>query len=349
MKKREESSRIATTKGKTAKLFLPFGPKNLPTIHGHCLNLSSIKIVPITKSLSSIGFLFPIGNSSISRYLSGGGFENSIAPIQVEIVGTASDGREWEECVGTLSTTDLWDGETIKLATFLLLEQKFLDLLKMVKVNDTMRTVREEIVPLGVNMTRVSELSSCLIAHPERLISGQDVGGANSRLQIVEKLKNLLPPSILVPGKILEHLLEMTFYVQPNYCRFHNIPNSNMSLCSDYQCGRNYILSETLQDLFKKPPKRSDSLLLFTAIRTLKGLVENHQARINLSATFLKECSFLRTGDPSTKKYRYQEYCGIDKYYIARKKPSQVDAPIFSHELKLMGEANSSIFSQSVI
>ncbi|KAJ8759312.1 hypothetical protein K2173_006832 [Erythroxylum novogranatense] len=80
--------------------------------------------------------------------------------------------EKWEECVGTLSAIDHLDGETIKLAIFLLLEQKFLDLLKMVKVNDATRTLREESVPLGVNMTRVSELSSCLTAPPERLISG---------------------------------------------------------------------------------------------------------------------------------------------------------------------------------
>lgn len=59
----------------------------------------------------------------------------------------------------------------------------------------------------------------------------------------------MLPASVIIPEKRLEHLVEKALDVQRDSCLFHNTSDSDFSLYSDHQCGRNRIPSQTLQIL----------------------------------------------------------------------------------------------------
>ncbi|MBA0591618.1 hypothetical protein Gorai_008624 [Gossypium raimondii] len=178
--------------------------------------------------------------------------EESGIPLHSSVVnlfmGQVTNGK-WDDSVATLRTIGLSD-EIMKSASFLILEQKFLELLKMEKVAAALDTLRNEIVPLHVNLDCVHKLASCIISPSQCIrlgISSQDTEGTKSGSKILEKLQKLLPAAIMIPEKRLEHLVERALDVQREACVFHNTSDSDLSLYSDHQCGKNQIPSQTLQ------------------------------------------------------------------------------------------------------
>ncbi|EEF49655.1 WD repeat-containing protein 26 homolog isoform X1 [Ricinus communis] len=157
--------------------------------------------------------------------------------------------EKWDESVATLRKIGVLDETTVKMASFLLLEQKFLKLLKVDDIVAALDTLRNEIVPLRINLNRIHELAACVISPARCFIFCQDTEGSNARSKILEKLQKLLPPTVMIPEKRLEHLVEKALDVQRDACVFHNTLDSDLSLYSDHQCGRNWIPSQTLQIL----------------------------------------------------------------------------------------------------
>ncbi|KAA8528839.1 hypothetical protein F0562_036194 [Nyssa sinensis] len=158
------------------------------------------------------------------------------------------DGK-WDASLATLHDIDLSDETIVKSASFLILEQKFLDLLKEGKVMAALGTLRNEIMPLSINVGRVHDLAACIISLPHCVVfelSSQN-NATNSRSRFLEKLQILFPAAVMVPERRLEHLVEQALDVQRDGCVFHNTLDSELSLYSDHQCGRNQIPSQTLQ------------------------------------------------------------------------------------------------------
>ncbi|KAK6141266.1 hypothetical protein DH2020_024982 [Rehmannia glutinosa] len=84
---------------------------------------------------------------------------------------------QWDESVTTLHEIDLTDESITKLASFVILEQKFFELLDGGKVMDALKTLRNEIAPLCVNGDRVRELSYVIVSPSQNLLertSGQE-------------------------------------------------------------------------------------------------------------------------------------------------------------------------------
>ncbi|XP_021275201.1 WD repeat-containing protein 26-like [Herrania umbratica] len=158
----------------------------------------------------------------------------------------------WDESVVTLHNIGLTDERTIKSASFLILEQKFFELLDEEKVMDALKTLRTEIAPLCINNGRVRELSSSIVS-PSDWFSvrspKQDIKRARSRTKLLEELQKLLPPTVMIPERRLEHLVEQALVLQRDACMFHNSLEKDMSLYADHQCGRDQIPSQTLQIL----------------------------------------------------------------------------------------------------
>ncbi|XVF60726.1 hypothetical protein PTKIN_Ptkin08bG0071100 [Pterospermum kingtungense] len=158
----------------------------------------------------------------------------------------------WDESIVTLHNIGLTDERTIKSATFLILERKFFELLDGEKVMDALKTLRSEIAPLCINNSRVRELSSIIIS-PSQCFSvwslKQDTLRARSRTKLLEELQKLLPPTVMIPERRLEHLVEQALVLQRDACMFHNSLDKEMSLYVDHQCGRDQIPSKTLQIL----------------------------------------------------------------------------------------------------
>lgn len=195
----------------------------------------------ITRTLYSLGYK---KSGALLEEESGTPLYSSAVKLFMEQVMAG----KWDESVATLHMIGLQDEAIVKSASFVLLEQKFVELLKADKVRAALDTLRNELVPLHINIDRVHELASCVIS-PLRAIkfaNNQD-GQDNSRSKIMERLQKLLPASIMIPEKRLEHLIEKALDVQINACVFHNTLDSDLSLYCDHQCGKNQIPSRTLQ------------------------------------------------------------------------------------------------------
>lgn len=153
----------------------------------------------------------------------------------------------WNESVITLHKVGVPDERIVKSASFLILEQKFFELLDGENLLDALTTLRIEIAPLCINGRRVHELSSCLVAPSFFGSLGQDNVRVKSRTKLLEELQELLPPTIMMPERRLEHLVEQALVLQRDACFFHNSLDEGMSLYTDHLCGSDQIPSRTLQ------------------------------------------------------------------------------------------------------
>ncbi|KAH6756921.1 transducin family protein / WD-40 repeat family protein [Perilla frutescens var. hirtella] len=190
--------------------------------------------------------LYSLGYSKTGAHLE----EESGIPLHSNLVDLfvqqILDGQ-WDESVTTLHQIDLTDETIIKLASFVILEQKFFELLDGEKVKDALDTLRTEITPLHVNYDRVRELSYFIVCPSQ--ISLEKTSRLGSRKKLLEELQKLLPPTVIIPENRLVHLVEQALDLQRDGCRFHNSSIGEMSLLVDHQCGRDQIPCQTLQIL----------------------------------------------------------------------------------------------------
>lgn len=186
----------------------------------------------ITDATYSLGF-DKIGN--LLEDESGIPLHSTVVKLFLEQVNNG----EWDNSIATLQGFQLQNEKDV---VFLLLEQKFFEFLKLEKDTDALEVLRKEMAPLAVNKKRMHELASKLISD-----SGKDTECVSSRSKVVEELQNLFPPGFIIPEKRLESLIEKAIDYQLFLCACHNIPDSDLSLCSDHHCGINKIPSETLQ------------------------------------------------------------------------------------------------------
>ncbi|KAK4787852.1 hypothetical protein SAY86_011685 [Trapa natans] len=191
------------------------------------------------------------------------GYENSGARLQEEsgvslqssvvnlLIQQVLNGK-WNESLATLKSIGLLDESIIKSASFLILEQKYFELLDDDKVMDALKTLRMEITPLSINNARVREISWSIL-FPVKFVhvdsSNFSTTRAKSRAKLLAELQKLLPPHVMIPDRRLEHLVEQALILQRDTCMFHNSEDNVMSLYKDHQCGRDQIPSRTLQVL----------------------------------------------------------------------------------------------------
>ncbi|KAJ6352455.1 hypothetical protein OIU76_001646 [Salix suchowensis] len=128
----------------------------------------------------------------------------------------------WDESVATLHNIGLEDESIVKSATFLILEQKFFELLDGDKTMEALKTLRTEITPLSIHYCRVQELSSCIVSptHCDSVGSSNQGYGRTKFLPYNEML-----------ASITTHWIK------------------KCPLYSDHHCGKDLIPSRTLQIL----------------------------------------------------------------------------------------------------
>ncbi|XP_073009680.1 WD repeat-containing protein 26 homolog [Typha latifolia] len=193
----------------------------------------------ITEALYSLGYE---RSGAVLEEESGIHLHSSLAKLFRKQV---LDGN-WDESVVTLHKVGLINENTLKSAIFLIMEQKFFELLENDKVMDAVKTLRSKIAPLGINRKRVHELSFYIVSPSQNLLFGFSklgVDTSNSRLKLLEELQKLLPPSIMIPERRLENLVEQAVTVQREACYFHNSLDNSLSLYTDHQCGKDQIPS----------------------------------------------------------------------------------------------------------
>ncbi|XP_020256207.1 WD repeat-containing protein 26-like [Asparagus officinalis] len=145
----------------------------------------------------------------------------------------------WDDSLTTLRQSDMVDENILKSTSFLIYEHKFFELLEKDRVLDALKTLRNEITPLGTNKKRVHELSRCIISSTEGLSK------KNSQLKLVEEMAKLLPPAFMIPERRLEHLVEQALHVQEKACTFFRNSMDALSLYTD--CVNGQLPSRTIQ------------------------------------------------------------------------------------------------------
>ncbi|KAF7815685.1 WD repeat-containing protein 26-like protein [Senna tora] len=192
--------------------------------------------------------LYSLGYNKSGAHLE----EESGIPVNSSVVNLLmqqiQDGN-WDGSLDTLRKIGLVDESIVRSASFLIMEQKFFELLNGEKIMDALKTLRTEVAPLCTNSSRIRELSSCIVSKSicgDASSTQQDTVRIRSRSELLEELQKLLPPTIMVPEKRLEHLVEQALILQREACQFHN-SDKEMSLYSDHQCGKDQIPSRTLQ------------------------------------------------------------------------------------------------------
>lgn len=115
----------------------------------------------------------------------------------------------WDESVVTVNKIGLTDESVVREASTLILEHKFFELLDGDKVIDALNTLRNEIAPLCIDSSRIRELSSCMLSLCGQVGSSKQVFvRVKSRSKLLEELQKLIPPTVMIPEKRLEHLVE---------------------------------------------------------------------------------------------------------------------------------------------
>ncbi|KVH97546.1 WD repeat-containing protein 26 homolog isoform X2 [Cynara cardunculus var. scolymus] len=195
--------------------------------------------------------LYSLGYSKTGAYLeeeSGIPFHSSVVTVFIQQILDGS----WDESLASLHKIGIVDETIIKLACFIILQQKFFELLDGEKVMDALKTLRTEIAPLSINNFRVRELSSLILSPSHRVIdgiSGQEMVKPKPRSELLEDLQKLFPPTVMIPEKRLLQLVEQALDLQRDTCLFHNSLVGETSLLTDHRCGRDNIPSETVQIL----------------------------------------------------------------------------------------------------
>nr|XP_043623987.1 WD repeat-containing protein 26 homolog [Erigeron canadensis]XP_043623988.1 WD repeat-containing protein 26 homolog [Erigeron canadensis] len=195
--------------------------------------------------------LYSLGYSKTGAYLE----EESGIPLHRSFVTSfirqILDGN-WDDSLASLHKIGIVDDTIIKLACFIILQQKYLELLDGDKVMDALKTLRTEIAPLSINNLRVRELSSLILSPSQRIISrlsGQDLVKSKSRSELLEDLQKLFPPTVMIPEGRLLQLVEQALDQQRDTCMYHNSLVGETSLFTDHRCGRDNIPSKTVQIL----------------------------------------------------------------------------------------------------
>ncbi|KAK3702754.1 hypothetical protein RRG08_042739 [Elysia crispata] len=147
--------------------------------------------------------------------------------------------------------------EDIVKMRFLLLEQKYLELLEDGIPLKALECLRHELTPMKYNTERVHVLSTymmCSSAAELRESSEWEGKGPVSRQKLIENLQEFLPPSIMLPPRRLFTLLSQAVEQQKEKCPYHNTQLdsdlSSISLLMDHICTKEQFPNVTTQVLW---------------------------------------------------------------------------------------------------
>ncbi|MCO5582794.1 hypothetical protein L7F22_036693 [Adiantum nelumboides] len=205
---------------------------------------------------------------------------------------------QWDDAIASMELL-LPDPQSYNSAAALILQQKFFEHLERQDTMEALKTLRLEISPLQVKKERLHELAACLIcpSKVESLCFKVKKVDETAREQLLQELQGFLPPSIMIPERRLEHLVEQALIVQRKACIFHNSVDQPLSLYSDHQCGRDQIPNQTLQAPFeiveggkKVPPILQTKDKIFEAEKYVQDMDEAYKKiKLALEKTQLEQ------------------------------------------------------------
>jgi len=141
--------------------------------------------------------------------------------------------------------------ESLVEMQFLLLEQKYLELMEDGQVMEALATLQHELTPLNHKRDRVHQLSAYIMcASPEEVREQASWNGKASRSELMEHLQEFLPPSIMLPPRRLNELVRQSLEWQAERCPYHNTTtgwDENISLVVDHMCSKDSFPCSTRQ------------------------------------------------------------------------------------------------------
>jgi WD40 repeat protein len=131
-------------------------------------------------------------------------------------------------------------------------EQQYFEFLEKGQIHDALSVLRQQLSPIHPDINRLHMLSSCILfktledlrKHAEWLGSQ---GG--SRSDLLKKLQELIPSSLLVPSQRLLTLIDQAVDYQVARCSFHNCSTHTYSLLQNHSCLRGVIPKRLLHTL----------------------------------------------------------------------------------------------------
>ncbi|EFN54760.1 hypothetical protein CHLNCDRAFT_35720 [Chlorella variabilis] len=157
-------------------------------------------------------------------------------------------------------------------AKFLLLKQKYMEGVQRGHTAEALQVLRQELQPLRVQQQVLHSLAALLLRSPAAAgaagmmgsplapagagtTSGDSAGGvspeqlAAGRAALLDELQDSLMPSLLIPERRLEGLVEQALASQLDHSKYHNCLHTRLSLFTDYQAGAEQLPTEPSQVL----------------------------------------------------------------------------------------------------
>ncbi|CAG0912843.1 unnamed protein product [Notodromas monacha] len=166
----------------------------------------------------------------------------------------------WDQAQESLAAVGefLANQEDLKKMQFLLLEQKYLELLETGKVHEALRCLQMELTPMNYNTPRVYQLTQFLMCASNQVLytmakwSGSEPK-LSSRKSLMDNLQKFLPPSVMLPPDRLRQLVIQAVELQGSRCQYHNpiddTYKNDVSLLTDHVCTSDDFPSRVIQNL----------------------------------------------------------------------------------------------------
>ncbi|CAF1217874.1 unnamed protein product [Rotaria sp. Silwood1] len=165
---------------------------------------------------------------------------------------------KWTEALVALEKLKQYieERDGIQQMKYLILEQKYFELIEDNRAMDALQCLRHEIQGLKIRTERTHELTTFLMFNSlkDMYKAANWCGkGFVSRQNLMEKLQKYLPPDVMLPPKRLESLLSQAVELQQERCTYHVKPGTlkldDVSLLKDHACSKQTFPCVTIQTL----------------------------------------------------------------------------------------------------
>eukprot|EP01104_Vermistella_antarctica_P014289 TRINITY_DN446_c0_g1_i1.p1 TRINITY_DN446_c0_g1~~TRINITY_DN446_c0_g1_i1.p1 ORF type:complete len:590 (+),score=132.76 TRINITY_DN446_c0_g1_i1:168-1937(+) len=156
----------------------------------------------------------------------------------------AIENGDWSGALSLLDVLDVRREEDLCSCKFLIAQQKYLELLERRNVNEALVCLRTELTPLKQDPARLHKLSGLIMCNDLDAIkkkTGWTGSSSESRLKLLDSLREFVSPSVIVPDHRLETLLLQALEKQRGECLYYNVLQENFGLFSDRECPRSAL------------------------------------------------------------------------------------------------------------